>query len=154
MVFRWGLTRDPMWSEFDRLRRDMDALFTSLSGSPRRVQADWWQPSRLFPMVNVTKKKDEFVLTAELPGMKREDLEIKVEGDTVSLKGERKPRDLGAEASYHRRERASGTFQRSLALPNRVDAENVKASYKNGVLTVVLPIQKVELPKQISVVTE
>jgi len=150
----WGITRDPLWGDFNRLRREMDSLFTALTGTSRRAGEPLWREVRLFPLLNVSRQGDGFMVTAELPGVKTEDLEIKVEGDTLSLKGERRPHDAGEEVSYHRRERTGGTFQRSLALPTRIDAENVKASYKNGVLTITLPIEKAELPKQISVATE
>lgn len=150
----WGITRDPLWSDFNRLRREMDNLFTALTGTGRGTGEPLWREVRLFPLLNVTRQDDTFVVTAELPGMKREDLEIKVEGDTLSLKGERRPRDVVEGVSYHRRERTGGTFQRSLALPNRIDAEKVKASYRDGVLTISLPIEKAELPKQIAVTTE
>lgn len=150
----WGITRDPLWGDFNRLRREMDNLFTALTGAPRRIGEPLWREVRLFPLLNVRRQEDNFVVTAELPGVKTEDLEIKVEGDTLSLKGERRPHDAGEGVSYHRRERTDGTFQRSLALPARIDADNVKASYKNGVLTIMLPIEKAELPKQISVSAE
>ena len=86
--------------------------------------------------------------------MKTDDLEIKIEGDTLMLKGERKPQGAGEEISYHRRERAAGTFQRSLTLPVKVDAENVSATYKDGILTVTLQKEKVALPRQITVKAE
>jgi HSP20 family protein len=132
----------------------MDNLFGTLKGTPRRAGEPWWREARLFPLLNVRKKDDAFVVTAELPGMNTEDLEIKVEGDTLSLTGQRKPHDLGEGVSYHRRERTGGRFQRSLALPNRIDADNVKASYKDGVLKITLPIEKAELPKHITVTTD
>ncbi len=86
--------------------------------------------------------------------MKSDDLEIKIEGDTLMLKGERKPQETGGEISYHRRERATGTFQRSLTLPSKVDAENVSATYKDGVLTVTLQKEKAAQPRQITVKAE
>jgi HSP20 family molecular chaperone IbpA len=95
-----------------------------------------------------------YVVTAEIPGMKTDDLEIKVVGETLTIKGERKPLDIGNDASYHRRERATGTFHRSMALPNRVDADNVKATYKDGVLIITLEKERVAQPKQITITTE
>ncbi len=150
----WGTIRDPLWSDFTRLRREMDNLFTALTGGARRLGEPLWREVRLFPLLNVTRQDQEYLVTAELPGVNTEDLEIKVEGDTLSLKGERKSRETREGISYHRRERTGGMFQRSLALPNRIDADNVKASYKNGVLKIRLPIEKAELPKQIAVATE
>lgn len=149
-MFRWRFGGDP-WTEMNRLKREMDYLVGALSTPRAETAVPMWTPARLFPLMNVVQRDNDFVVTAEIPGVKGDDLEINVEGDTLSLKGERKPEDPGANASYHRRERASGTFQRSLTLPRKIDAENVKASYQNGVLTVTLPIEKAELPKQISV---
>lgn len=157
----WRFGSDPLWSEFDRLRRGMDDLFTALTGSRsfsvprlRELPASLWPQGRLFPLLNVRQADDLYVVTAELPGLKSEDLEINVEGDTLSLKGERKPIELVEGASYHRRERASGKFHRSITLPTRVDADNVKATYKDGVLTVKLPIEKAVLPKHIAINAE
>jgi HSP20 family protein len=150
-MFRWRIARDPAWSEFDRLQRGMDELFTALSGHRRPLMEPPWREARLFPLLNVKEIDEAYVVTAEIPGMKNEDLEIKIEGDTLTLKGERKPIELGEGASYHRRERATGTFQRSLTLPRKVDPENVKATYKNGVLTITLKKEKAALPKQITV---
>ncbi len=150
-MFRWRMGKDPVWSEFDRLQRDMDVLFRALSGSRRPQFEPPWREARLFPLLNVKELDDEYLVTAEIPGMKNEDLEIKIEGDTVTLKGERKPIELDEGASYHRRERATGTFQRSLTLPKKVDSENIKATYKNGVLTISLKKEKAALPKQIAV---
>ena len=79
---------------------------------------------------------------------------LRSKGDTLILKGERKAADVGEEASYHRRERATGTFQRSITLPTQIDSEHVRATYKNGVLTVLLPQEKSALPKQISISAE
>lgn len=153
-MFRWRIGKDPLWGEFDRLQRGMDELFSALGGARKPAWEPFWREARLFPLLNVWEKDDSFVVTAEIPGMKTEDLEINVEGDTLTLKGERKPYDAGHGASYHRRERASGTFQRSLTLPGKVDPEQVKATYKDGVLTIALRKQPAAVPKQITIVAE
>ena len=152
-MFRWRFGRDPVWNEFERLRRGMDDLFNALSVSGP-VTAPPWGHARLFPLMNVTDLPTEYTVTAEIPGMKKEDLDIKIEGDTLTVKGERRPYDIGPGASYHRRERTSGTFQRSLTLPGRVDPEKVKASYKDGVLTISLGKEPSQIPKQINVSAE
>jgi HSP20 family protein len=149
----WRVDRG-LWNELDRVQRGMDELFTALAGSHRPVLEAPWRQARLFPLINLKEVDNSFVVTAEIPGMKADDLEIKVEGDTLTLKGERKPHDLAEGASYHRRERATGTFQRSLTLPTKIDTENVKAVYKDGVLNITLQKGKEALPKQITVTTE
>lgn len=153
MPIRWRFG-DPYWEEHERLQRNFSELLNNLSGTRRAASSPLWGEARLFPLLNVYEAEDSYVISAEIPGMKTEDLEIKVDGDTLSLKGERKPFDASENASYHRRERASGAFQRSMTLPGRVDADQVKATYKNGVLTVTAPKEKSALPKQISIDTE
>ena len=153
-MFRWGLTRDPMWSEFGRIQRNLDELARHMSGTRRFAAEPVWRTSPIFPAVNVAKEGDSFVVSAEIPGMNLDDLEIRVEGDTINLKGDRKSEQLGEGVSYHRRERACGSFQRSLTLPARIDADAVKATYSDGVLTVTLPMERAALPKQIAVITE
>lgn len=140
--------------ELHELQNRMDELFTALSGTRRTAPERLWRTARLFPLLNVRQEGTAYEVTAEIPGMKTEDLEIKVEGDTLTLKGERKPVEVEEEASYHRRERATGTFQRSITLPTKIDSEQVKATYKNGVLTVLLPQEKSALPKQITISAE
>ena len=147
----WKRGYDPSWADFARLRRELDDLMTS------RDKSFWrplWGDSRLFPLLNVTESGEAFVVTAEIPGMKTDDLEIKIDGDTLSLKGERKSEEVDHGASFHRRERATGSFQRSITLPRKIDGDKVTASYKNGVLTITLTKEKPHEPKQITVESE
>jgi HSP20 family protein len=133
----------------------MNELFHAMSGgTPRSFFDPLWREARIFPLLNVKELDESYVVTAEIPGMKTEDLDIKVIGDTLTLKGERKPMEIGEGASYHRRERATGTFQRSLTLPGRVEPDGVKANYKNGILTVTLQKEAIAQPKQISITAE
>lgn len=153
-MYRWRLGRDPFWSDSEGLQKRMDDLMGVLSSVRPTVGNPMWSPTRLFPRVNVLDLGESFVLSAEIPGMKTDDLDIKIEGDTLSLKGERKPHEIGENASYHRRERPSGTFQRSLTLPSSIDPEKVKATYKDGVLTIVIGKTTSASPKQITVTSE
>lgn len=153
-MFRRRLGGDSMWNEFDRLRRGMDNLYTALGTGTRPASDPWWREARLFPLLNITREGSTYIVTAELPGVSAKDMEISVEGETLTLKGERKPTDLGETVSYHRRERTSGRFQRSMALPHRIDSEKVVATYKDGVLTVTLPIEQAALPRQIAVTSD
>ncbi len=93
-------------------------------------------------------------IRTELPGTKAEDLEISVEGDALTLRGERKLPATEEGVNYHRREREGGRFRRIVTLPARIDPEGVSASFKNGILTIVLPKAKEALPKQIQVKAE
>jgi HSP20 family protein len=132
----------------------MNELVSAFSSSRRGAADPLWSGARLFPLLNVRQIENAYVVTAEIPGIKTEDLEIKIDGDTLTLKGERRPYETGEGASYHRRERATGTFQRSLTLPAKIDSEAVTANYKDGVLTITLQKEKAAVPKQITVTTE
>jgi HSP20 family protein len=104
------------------------------------------------PPVDIFETKDhEIVLRAELPGLKREDIDLRVENSTLTLRGERKQEKDVAKESYHRVERAYGTFTRSFSLPTTVDTEKVRAAFADGVLTVTLPAREEAKPRQIQV---
>jgi HSP20 family protein len=97
----------------------------------------------------------EVVLKAELPGLRREDINLTVENNTLTIRGERRRDDSVKEDRYHRIERAYGSFSRSFTLPNTVDPGKVRADYRDGVLTVMLPLRDEVRPRQIQVeVTE
>ena len=147
----WNSMFNPTWSEFGRIQRGLDDLARQMSLVRRSPFGSWLPPARIFPLVNMLKDDGAYVVTAEIPGMNADDLEIKVEGETLTIKGERKPEQIGVGVSYHRKERVSGTFQRSLTLPGRVEQDAVKANYSDGVLTITLPIEESALPKQITV---
>jgi HSP20 family protein len=131
---------------FDDLRREMDALFRHYGGT---APAAW---RGAFPAVNLYETEDAFVLTAELPGVRREDIHVALEGSTVMLRGERKldaPRDEST--AVHRVERQSGSFRRAFELPVAVEAEKVEAVHRNGVLMLRLPKSARHRPRQIAV---
>ncbi len=137
---------EEMEREMERLRREMDRLFTGFRGiRPLRVG--------VFPLLNVSEDKDNLYVRAELPGIQPSDLEISVEGDTLTLRGERKSPEAEANVSYHRREREFGRFRRSLTLPTRIDVDKVEAVFQNGILKITLPKAEEVRPKQITVKT-
>jgi HSP20 family protein len=105
--------------------------------------------SRWNAAVDVYQDKDQFTVVVELPGLKKEEIEISLHDDTLTISGERK-REESSEQEFLT-ERSYGKFQRSLTLPSAVDAEAVKANYKNGLLQVVLPKAEQTKPKQIEV---
>jgi HSP20 family protein len=97
----------------------------------------------------------EVVLKAEAPGLKREDIDLTVENNTLTIRGERRKDEGISEERYHRVERTFGPFSRSFTLPSTVDANRVRAEYRDGVLTVTLPMREEARPRQIQVnVTE
>ena len=128
------------------MRAEMDRVFESTIGSFSRSPAPL---SRWNPAVNVYQDKDQFTVVVELPGLKKEEIEITLHDDTLTISGERKREESGAQEFLT--ERLYGNFQRSLTLPTAVDAEKVKANYKDGLLQVVLPKAEEAKPKQIEV---
>jgi HSP20 family protein len=118
------------------LRNDDDVL----------SRGDWRPPVDIYE-----NDKHEIVLRAELPGLKREDLDIRVENNTLTLRGERKRDTEVKQESYHRVERVYGGFARSFSLPTTVDTEKVQASFTDGVLTITLPMREEAKPRQIQV---
>ncbi|MBI1791902.1 MAG: Hsp20/alpha crystallin family protein [Acidobacteria bacterium] len=103
------------------------------------------------PDVDILETENELVLKADLPEVKLEDIEVRVEHDTLSLKGERTFEKEEKAKGYHRIERSYGSFSRSCTLPDSVDSEQVRAAYKNGVLTVTLPKKEAAKPRQVKV---
>ena len=114
--------------------------------------ASWGGSGRWVPAVDIFENgKQELVLKAELPDMKREDIQVVFENNTLTLKGERKFEGDIKQEQFHRVERAYGTFSRSFSLPSTVDATRIGAEYKNGVLTVKLPFREESRPRTINV---
>jgi HSP20 family protein len=101
--------------------------------------------------VDIYENGDSLVLKAELPGINPDDVEIRVEDNTLYLKGERKFEKEVKEQNYHRVERSYGTFTRTFSLPNSVDADKVAANYKDGVLTLTMPKKEEAKPKTIKI---
>ena len=107
---------------------------------------------RWVPAVDIYENgKQELVLKAELPDMKREDIQVVFENNTLTIKGERKFETEVNKEQFHRVERAYGTFSRSFSLPSTVDASKIGAEYKHGVLTVTLPFREEAKPRTINV---
>jgi HSP20 family protein len=103
------------------------------------------------PSVDVYETENELVIKADLPDLNEKDLDIRVENNTLTIRGERKFEQTVKEDNYLRIERNYGSFSRSFGLPNTVNTEAIKAEYKNGVLTVELPKSAESKPKQIKV---
>jgi HSP20 family protein len=114
--------------------------------------ADLLTNGRWVPAVDIFESsKQELVLKAELPEMKREDISVLFENNTLTIKGERKFDNEAKKEQFHRVERAYGTFSRSFSLPSTVDASKIGAEYKNGVLTVTLPFRDEARPRTINI---
>jgi HSP20 family protein len=106
------------------------------------------------PAIEVFEKEDRFVVKAELPGMKQEDIDLSVVGDTLTIKGQRKAETEVREEDYYCCERSYGSFFRSVALPSTVDAKKIEASYEDGVLEVTLPKAPEVKPKKVPILVK
>jgi len=136
------------WRPFRELE-EWERRFDDLFGRPLwrlPVEEKGWMPA-----VDVFEKEDRFVVKAELPGMKEEDIDVSVVGDTLSIKGERKTETEIKEEDYYRCERSYGSFYRSIPIPSNVDADKIEASFEDGVLEVALPKSAKVKPKKIAV---
>ena len=104
------------------------------------------------PAVDIRETENELIVKADVPDMKFEDIDVRMENGTLTLKGERKfESDKKEEGGWHRVERSFGSFERVFTLPDSVNPEDVKAEYKNGVLTVTLPKKEIAKPRQVKV---
>jgi HSP20 family protein len=129
-------------------------LNAPLFGSPRAAETVFQGTRGVYPPVNLHEEGDGYVLTAELPGVSPADIDVSIEGSTVTLSGERKIEYAAGEGTaVHRRERQSGTFRRAFELPSEIDLEAAKASHSCGVLTLRLPKSAAAKPRQISIET-
>jgi HSP20 family protein len=126
----------------------MDAVLNRFDTEPS--QSSGWRG--VYPAVNLYETADAYMLMAELPGLETEDIDVSLEGSTVTLRGERKI-DYANEGgvSLHRRERQVGSFRRAFELPAVIDADKVEAVHRNGVLMLRLPKSAASQPRQISV---
>lgn len=140
-LVRWNPTRELASMEIDRLNR----MFEDFYGNVRA-----WVPAVDIYETNT----HEYVIKAELPEMRREDINVTFEQNVLTLSGERKASFEDDNGTYHRSERAVGRFTRSFTLPNTVDGTRISASYKDGVLTVRVPQREEAKPKQINVELE
>jgi HSP20 family protein len=103
------------------------------------------------PALDVHEDKDAFTIRAELPGLKREDIEVSIQDGALVISGERQEEKVAEGTEVHRQERYFGKFSRALTLPTAVSSDKVKAVYKDGILTVTLPKAEESKPKQITV---
>lgn len=134
----------PVWREMDRLQREMNRLFDTYTPTRQR-------PAPGYPAMNIWANEEGLSLTAEVPGVRSEDIDISVVGETLTLTGERKPDELKEGARYHRQERGYGRFTRSIQLPFPVNVNKVEATFRNGILNVNLPRAEQDKPKKIAV---
>jgi HSP20 family protein len=146
---------DP-FRELDRLQNEVNRLFEGYNSAPSEARSAgtagspyagrMWSPS-----VDVAENENEIVLYAELPGLKQEDIDIELTGDTLTLRGERKFENEDRRDNFVRVERSYGRFQRSFTLGIPVQGDKVTASYRDGILEVHLPKSEETKPRKVQV---
>ena len=138
------LLRPSIYKEIIRMENEMDKVFRDVSPSA-------FHKPTTFPAINIWSDDESAIITAEIPGVEKDNLELNVTSDTLSISGTREPDDVPDGARYHRHERNSGKFSRNIQLPYTVDVDKVKADFALGVLNVLLPRVESEKPKKITV---
>jgi len=140
------------WEPFDGLNRiqsRINDLFDETFGRSRAFSAP--VNGAWYPPVDVLESRDSYLIRAELAGMKKEDFNLEVRDGTLTLSGERNFEEPANGVEYHRVERASGKFVRSFSLPHTIKSDEIKASYRDGILEVHVPKADEAKPKQIAI---
>ena len=143
-IIRWDPFRDLI-----TIREKMNRLFeeaVTSRGEEKDMMSSSWTPS-----VDIYETENELVLSAEIPGIDEKDIEIKLEDNTMTLKGERKFEKETKEENYHRIERAYGSFFRSFTLPPYIDQEKIRAEHHNGILKISMPKKPELKPRSVKI---
>ncbi len=144
-IVRWDPFRDLITIQ-DRMNKLFEQTLARTRGDDEAVVPSAWSPA-----VDIYETADAIVLTAELPGLRREDIEIQLRDNTLTLRGERKFEREVKDENYLRIERSYGAFQRAFSLPTVVQQEKIKAVFRDGVLEVTMPKAEEAKPKQVKV---
>ncbi len=148
-IIRFGdrpFFRNP-WADFERMRRELDTMFEGVA----QDLSGRFAPT-VFPALNISEDSSTIYIRAEIPGVPAADLDISIEGDTLTIKGERGSCGKDeAQGSYHRRELDCGSFSRAVTLPTRINVDKVAANSQDGILTIILPKADEVKPRQISI---
>ncbi|MEJ2328250.1 MAG: Hsp20/alpha crystallin family protein [Chromatiales bacterium] len=139
--------RDP-WSLLDQWHKELDNMFdpNRRADDTSRIEGSDWTPA-----VDIKEEGDRYLLHADIPGVKADDIEVSMDKGVLTIKGERKHESTESKEGYKRVERSHGVFMRRFSLPDGVDGENISASSKDGVLEVVIPKSEPEKPRRIEV---
>jgi HSP20 family protein len=140
--------------ELETIRQRMDDLFERMSErffGPGEQERSVWETEALAPAIESHVEKDTLIVKADLPGIDPKEVSISVTGNQLTIEGERKREEKKEEKDYFYREMAYGKFSRTITLPEGVDADKVKANYKNGVLEITMPAPKQITGKKIQI---
>lgn len=146
-----NLRRLDSWSDFgtlqDRINRMFDDTFRSLSISDsEEMETGNWAPT-----VDVVENNDNFIVKADIPGVKKDDLKVDVKDGTLTIKGEKKQEEKVEKNNYIRIERSYGNFVRNFSLPGNVDSSKINAKFTDGVLEIKIPKKEEAKPKEIKI---
>jgi len=149
------LTRWEPINDISNLSQRMDRMFEELMGRGlRRLAEDDRLRGSWSPAVNILEKKDAIVITADLPGLKAEDVDVTVDNGVLTIRGERRLEEASEGETYHRVERVYGVFERTFTLPNSVDVNTIDAKFRNGEMVVTLPKREESKPRAVKVAVE
>lgn len=150
MLTRWTPNADlaTMSQRMERLFDEMLGHGMRRSSEERSLRGAW------MPAINILEREDAILISADLPGLKAEDVEVTVEEGVLTIRGERKMEESSEGETYHRVERQYGLFERTFSLPNSVDPEKINARFKNGEMTLTLPKREESKPRSISIKVE
>ena len=141
---------DP-WKDFGSLQERINRMFDDTIRTLYPTDGEELEKGTWAPAVDIYETNDSFVVSADLPGLNKDEIQIDLKDDTLTLKGEKKFEEKVSKDNYIRVERAYGSYVRSFTLPQNVDPEKIKAKYKEGVLEVTIPKKEDARPKQIKV---
>ena len=149
------LTRWNPGFENANLNQRMERLFGEILGQGAcRSAADKPVRGAWVPAINVLERSDATIIAADLPGLSAEDVEVKVEDGTLTIRGERKMAEAAEGETYHRVERVYGAFERSFSLSNSVDTAKIEARFKNGEMTLTLPKREESKTRSVKITVE
>jgi HSP20 family protein len=149
------LTRWEPINDISNLSQRMDRMFEELMGRGlRRLAEDDRVRGSWSPAVNILERKDAIVITADLPGLKAEDVDVTVDNGVLTIRGERRLEEASEGETYHRVERVYGVFERTFTLPNSVDVNRIDAKFRNGEMLVTLPKREESKPRAVKVAVE
>jgi HSP20 family protein len=150
MLTRWNPAADTA-----NLSQRMERLFDEMVGrglwrgsEERPLRGSW------VPAINILERQDAMVITADLPGLKAEDVEVTVEEGTLSIRGERKLEEASEGETYHRVERLYGMFERTFTLPNSIDVDKIEARFSDGEMVLTLPKREESKPRSVKIKVE
>jgi HSP20 family protein len=150
MLTRWNPATDA-----GNLSQKMERMFDEMVGrgllwtpEERPLRGSW------VPAINILERQDAMVITADLPGLRAEEVEVTVEEGTLSIRGERKLDEASEGETYHRVERLYGIFERTFTLPNSVDVDKIEARFSNGEMILTLPKREESKPRSVKIKVE